>query len=85
MMVPTMMCLGVDTMLVPLLDLGSVQVLKACKFESNVEVYHLDECHHHEDGDKLRKRFQSVHDEERENVTILFFFMSPQGLSKDSM
>ena len=84
MMVATIF-LGVAIMLVPLLDLGSDQVLKAYKFESNIEVYHLDECQCDcEDCDKLRKRFQSVHDGEQENV-IMFLAMSPQALSKNSM
>ena len=76
MMVATM-CSVVAIMLVPLLDLGSYQVLKACKFKrnSNIEVYHLEECCC-EDSGKLRKRFQSVHDEERENVTIFVIHIS---------
>ena len=74
-MMVAIMCSVVAIMLVPLLDLGSYQVLNACKFESNIDVYHLEECCC-EDSGKLRKRFQSVHDEEWENVTIFFIHVS---------
>ena len=81
-MMITSMCLGVAIMLVPLLDLGSDQVLKAWKFERNIEVYHLDECHCDcEDCDKLRKHFQSMHDEEQEHVLI--FLAISTGFAKE--
>ena len=45
-------------------------------------MYHLDECHCDcEDCDKLRKHFQSVHDEEQEYVLI--FLAISTGFAKE--
>ena len=82
-MIAATMCLGVAIILVSLLDLGSDQVLKACKFEGSNEVYYLGECCR-EDSDKFRRCFQSVHDEEQGNFNI-FLSMSPQALPRASM
>ena len=73
---------GVAIMLVPLIGLGSDQVSKACKFEQNIEAYHLDE-HRGDDAHALRTRLESIHPVERDNVTV-FLFLSPQSLATNS-
>ena len=78
-----MVCLGVDIMPTPLLDLGSDYVLKACKFESNTEVYDLGKCHR-EDSVKLRKWCRSIHYEGRVNVTS-FHLCPPLELNATTM